>query len=272
MAASRGFGGKTVLISGAAGGLGQALGRRFGRAGARLGLLDLDAGGLERLERELRQDNVESLALPGDVTDEDGCREAVSRLVERYGSLDALVNCAGLTHRSAFALTSTAVFRKVMEVNFFGSLLCTRAALPHLLQSRGLIVVISSVAGFAPLYGRTGYAASKHALHGLFDSLRSELRDTGVGVLIVCPGFVDTQLSRRALDGDGTPTTHPRSTVGRLATPAGVAEAVFRAAERDRRLLVLSAVGRLTRLITRLSPALYDRLMARSLKSELRRE
>ncbi len=135
-----------------------------------------------------------------------------------------------------------------------------------------MIIVISSVAGFAPLLGRTGYSASKHALHGLFDSLRAELSGTGVGVLLVCPGFTATNIDKSALDADGRPTTHPQSKVGQVAKPANVAEAVLRAAEQNRRLLVLSRVGRLSRLISKLYPALYERLMIRSVRSELERD
>jgi short-subunit dehydrogenase len=159
-----------------------------------------------------------------------------------------------------------------MGVNFFGSLNCTKAALDSLIERKGLIIAVSSVAGFSPLYGRSGYAASKHALHGLFDSLRTELRNVGVDVMIVCPGFTATGISTRALDGDGQITQHPQSTLGRIARPEDVADAVFRAAcSGKKRLVVLSAVGRLTRIVHKMFPGLYERLMARSLSSELDR-
>jgi NAD(P)-dependent dehydrogenase (short-subunit alcohol dehydrogenase family) len=269
--ARRRFNGKVVVITGAAGGMGKALSRRFGRAGARLGLLDLDEEAVLHLARELVEAGFDCVGLGLDVTDEEACIHAMDRVAGELGGLDVLINNAGITHRSAFAGTETEVYRKVMAVNFFGSVYCTKAALPNLVKSRGLIVVISSIAGFAPLLGRTGYAASKHALHGFFDSLRTELQGSGVGVTIVCPGFTATGIDRRALDGDGLLTTHPQSKLGRVATPESVAEAVFKAVGRDRRLLVLSAVGRLTLLMTRCCPRLYERVMARSLRSELER-
>jgi NAD(P)-dependent dehydrogenase (short-subunit alcohol dehydrogenase family) len=271
MRTKRLFRDKTVVITGAAGGLGRALSRRFGRAGARLGLLDLESDSVESAVRELRADGVDCHGLTCDVTREQDCEDAVATLVERFGGVDVLINNAGITQRSAFAKTTIEVFRRVMNVNLFGTLHCTKAALPSLVNGHGLIIAISSIAGFAPLYGRTGYAASKHALHGLFDSLRTELRNEGVGVMIVCPGFVDTNFAVTALDGDGQLTTHPRSTLGRLSSPESVAESVFRAAERDKRLLVLTRVGRLTRLVTKISPALYEWIMVRSLRSELDR-
>ena len=266
----REFRGRVVAITGAGGGLGAAYARRFARAGARLALLDLREEQAGAVAAELRGE-VECLALGYDVADEEQCARAMAAVIARFGGIDVLINNAGISHRSAFAETRMSVFRRVMDVNFFGALACTQAALPSLLERRGLIVAISSIAGLAPLYGRTGYAASKHAVQGLFSSLRGELAGTGVDVLIVCPGFTATGIGAAALDADGGVTPHPQSTVGRVAPPAEVAEALFRAAERRQRLLVLSAVGRLTYLIQRLSPALCEWLMTRALHRELER-
>jgi NAD(P)-dependent dehydrogenase (short-subunit alcohol dehydrogenase family) len=219
----------------------------------------------------LGQAGRDALALGCDVSDQAACQRSIAAVMQQFGGIDVLINNAGITHRSAFADTDAAVFQRVMAVNFFGALYCTQAALPSLRQRRGLIVAISSIAGFAPLYGRSGYAASKHACQGLFASLRTELAGTGVSVMIVCPGFTATGIGSAALDGDGQVTRHPQSTVGRVATPERVAEAVFEAAVRGRRLLVLTAVGKTALVMTRTFPALYERLMVRSLRRELRR-
>jgi short-subunit dehydrogenase len=158
-----------------------------------------------------------------------------------------------------------------MDVNFFGSLHCTKYAISHLIARKGAIVVIESLAGVAPLLGRTGYCASKHALHGLFTSLRGELIDSGVHIMIVCPGFVQTQLQTRALGGDGRVTRHPQSTVGRQDLPDQIAAAVYRGLLKKKNLMVLSPVGKLAYWMSRLAPNFYERLMARQLKSELMR-
>jgi len=271
LGAKRDFTGKVVVITGAAGGMGRALSRRFGMAGAKLGVTDLDAGAVQAFSRTLSSEGIESIGIGLDVTDEAACNRVMDDVVDQFGGIDVLINNAGITHRSAFTQTDAGVYRQVMDVNYFGSLYCTKAALDQLIKNQGLIIVISSIAGFAPLLGRTGYSASKYALHGLFDSLRAELRNTGVGATLVCPGFTATNIEQNALDGDGRPTMHPQSNVGKVATPESVAEAVFRAARLDKRLLVLSAVGRLTRLMTRCFPAFYEWLMARSLRSELER-
>jgi NAD(P)-dependent dehydrogenase (short-subunit alcohol dehydrogenase family) len=269
---SRDFRDKTVVITGAAGGIGSAFARRFGQAGARLGLLDLSAEGLEPLSSDLCARGIENVAVACDVTDPADCQAAIARVINSYGGIDVLVNNAGIGHRSAFRDTNLDVFRRVMAVNFFGSLYCAKAALESLIERKGLIIVISSIAGFSPLYGRSGYSASKHALHGLFDSVRTELAQTGVDVMIVCPGFTETPISTSALGADGRITVHPRSTYGRIAQPEEVADAVFGAACRGKkRLLILSSVGRLTRIVHKMFPGLYERLMSRSLSSELRR-
>lgn len=261
------FAGRVVAITGGAGGIGLATALAFGRAGARVAVLDL--AGLDEASAALSSAGHSFVALRCDVTEPESCGAAMVAAVERFGGIDVLVNNAGIGHRSAFVDTDLQVFRRVMEVNYFGALNATRAALPHLVARRGLVVVVSSVAGFAPLLGRSGYAASKHALHGLFDSARVELAPRGVGVTIVCPSFTSSPFEARTLGADGKPVMRPRSQVGRLATPERVAEAIVRAARGRRRLVVLAAVGKLTRALTRLAPGFYERLMARMLRTEL---
>ena len=121
------------------------------------------------------------------------------------------------------------------------------------------------------MLGRTGYAGSKHALHGLFDTLRAELRSSGVDVTIISPTFVDTTMQSRALDGDGTVTDHPQSRVGKQITPDDVADRVYRGIERRKRSVVIGSVGHIARAMTAVTPGLYERMMARSLRSELDR-
>jgi NAD(P)-dependent dehydrogenase (short-subunit alcohol dehydrogenase family) len=170
MASLRDYRGRTVLVTGAAGGLGSALCRAFGRQGARIAALDRDAQRLQALVAALRADGVEAMALACDITDEAECRAAIASV----GAIDVLVNNAGISARALLRDTAPDVIRRVMAVNFFGAVNATQAALESLVARRGQVVVISSIAGFSPLVGRTAYSASKHALHGFFDSLRSE--------------------------------------------------------------------------------------------------
>jgi NAD(P)-dependent dehydrogenase (short-subunit alcohol dehydrogenase family) len=267
--ARRSFTAKTALVTGAASGIGRALCVRFARDGARVAALDRDAEGLERLVRELVGAGADAAGFPCDVTDEAACAAATRAAAARFGGLDVAACNAGISHRSLFADTDVRVLRRVMEVNFFGALHVAKAALPSLLERRGLVIVTSSIAGFAPLLGRTGYCASKYALHGLFETLRCELAPRGVDVLIVCPGFTATGIERAALGADGAPAAHPQSRVGGQASPEQVADAIVRAATRGRRLLVLSATGRISRALVRLWPRAYERMMTRALAVEL---
>lgn len=259
--------GKTVVITGGAGGIGEALGAEFVRVGARVALLDLDGEGA----RLVAEHTGAALGVGCDVTDADSVAAAMATVREALGPVDVLINNAGIAHRSLLRQTEFGVIEKVMDVNFFGAVRCTQAVLEELVERGGAVVAISSVAGFAPLVGRCGYSASKHALHGFFDSLRAEL-DGQVDVLMVCPSYTDTGIDRRALGGTGdTAQSTNKGTVGRLATPQFVAQSVVRALERQKRQIVLSPVGKAAWWMTRLVPRLYVPLMRRSTRDEFQR-
>ncbi|MDK9703507.1 MAG: SDR family oxidoreductase [Sulfuritalea sp.] len=260
--------GRVVLITGAAGGLGAALCRRYAAAGARIAAMDLDAARLDAMAAQLRATGAEALALPGDITDPAACKAAVTATLAQFGALDGLINNAGISHRSLLADTDPDVIRRVMEVNFFGAVNLTQAALPHIVARQGFIIAISSIAGFSPLTGRTGYAASKHALHGFFDSLRSEVESAGVGVTLVCPSFIRTGIGAAATDGSGAPVSSPRITTGGESSPEEIAERVFEAVAQGRKLLLPDATARKAWWLSRLAPGLYARIMKRRVGGE----
>jgi NAD(P)-dependent dehydrogenase (short-subunit alcohol dehydrogenase family) len=267
----KGFKDKVAVITGGASGIGKALGYALADQGAQVGLLDMDAEGVASTAHAMRRDNLAVIGLPCDVTDEMACRESIRAVQAEFGGVDILVNNAGITLRDAFVNTRVDAYRKVMEVNFFGALHCTRAAIAGLIDRRGMIIVMSSIAGFAPVLGRSGYCASKYALHGLFDTIRVELGGFGVHVMMVCPTFVQTNLQTRALGGDGHVTHHPQSTVGKMATPEQTARAICAAALRRRRILIPTAMGKAAYWMSRLLPAVYDHIVAKQFKAELLR-
>ncbi len=265
----RNFRDKVVVVTGAAGGLGRALCLRFAAAGSRIVALDRDAPALAGLLEDVRARGTAVLAEACDVSLEEDCRRAMAGAIQAFGGIDVLVNNAGITHRSAFARTRSDVIRRVMAVNFFGALDCTHAALSSLVDRRGMIIVVSSVAGFAPLIARTGYAASKHALHGFFDSLRTEVEPLGVQVMVVCPSFIQTGIDKNALAGDGDLASHPQSIVGTRTAPDAIAERIFAAATKGRRLLLPDMVSRSSWWLSRLAPRFYMRQMTRRLEGEM---
>ena len=269
---TRAFNGKVVVVTGAAGGLGRALAQAFAAAGACVGVLDVDGNAAEACAGMLRDQGRQAVGLACDVTDKAECERALAAVIACWGRIDVLVNNAGISHRSAWRRTDLAVTRRVMEVNFFGAVNCTRAALDALLATRGLIIVISSVAGFAPLIARTGYAAAKHALHGFFDSLRTELVDEGVDVLVVCPSFIATGIDRNALGGDGAPVRHAQEIVGGRAQPEQIAAQIIQAARKGKQLLLPGRTAKLAWWVSRLAPRYYARAMARRLGGEMQGE
>jgi len=265
--ARRDFAGATVAVTGGAGGIGLAIASRFAVRGATPWLIDVDGVRLGEAAKVIGG----ARTLVADLTDLDTCRSAIEEIRSVSGGLDALVNNAGITHRSPFIETDPAVIARVMEVNYLGSVNVTSAALPSLVESAGAIGVVTSVAGFAPVLGRTGYVGSKHALTGLFSTLRAEVSPYGVDVTIIAPTFVATDMQERALGGDGSVTAHAQSRVGKQVGATTVAERTVRAMERRRRTAIIGGVGHLTRAMTAVAPAIYERLMARSLRSELDR-
>ncbi len=260
-----------IAIVGGGGGIGRGIARAFARRGFRLALLDFDPGRLDAARQALSSPT--SIATyPLDVTRDEQVADVIGRLLDDQGRLDVLAHAAGLTQVSPFAETRPEVMRRVLDVNVLGVISVTRAALPALVASRGRIVALSSVCGFAPLWGRTGYCASKYALHGFCETLRCELAPDGVSVTLVCPSFVDTDFATRGLAGDGTRLASERVTTGRAVDPEALGEAIYRAAQRRKRLLLVPRSAALSYWLSRFVPRFYERLMSRRFAKGLLRE
>ncbi|CAM3455849.1 SDR family oxidoreductase [Parendozoicomonas haliclonae] len=252
---------KTVVITGACGGIGRALALRFGEAGARIALIDIREEQLAAFSEHLQSRNIQAQGYLCDISDAEQVEKTFPQIISDLSSIDVLINNAGVVHHSSFEDTRPEVFRRLMDINYFGALHCTRAALSELLANQGQIITMSSMSGFAPLWYRSAYAASKHALHGLFDCLRIEMRDKGLSVMLVCPGFTATDIYRNALQADGSVSTNLEMR-GKATTPADVAEEIYNAAKARRRLLVMSNVDWRARIIARLLPGFFERHLA----------
>ncbi len=263
------FKNKVVVVTGGASGIGLATCCEFAGFGAKVVMMDMDPVALEAVQKEFMDKKWTILTLLCDVTSQEACDKAILEAIDQFGGIDILFNNAGITQRGLFKDTDIGVFEKVMAVNFFGSLYCTKAALSSLIQRKGTIIVNESVAGVAPLLGRTGYSASKHALHGLFTSLRCEMRSCGVHVMIVCPGFIQTNLQKRALGADGKIATHEQTKIGSEDTAENVAQQIVNGVIQRKANLVLTVMGKLGYYIHRLSPVLYEKIMTRQFRKEL---
>jgi short-subunit dehydrogenase len=261
------FAGKSVLITGASEGIGRALALELAPLGARLALNARSAQRLQSTAHDCVALGAEAVALPGDVSQRQDCQGLIAATLERFGRLDVLVNNAGITMWSRFdAVVDFSVFERLLAVNYLGPVWLTAAALPHLKQSRGLIVAIASIAGLTGVPERTGYAASKHALIGFCESLRIELRGSGVDVCIIAPDFVVSQIHRRAVGPDGKPLGTTPMQESRIMSADECARLTVRAMQRRQRLAILSARGRLGRWARLVAPGLVDRIAQRAIR------
>lgn len=196
---------KTIWITGASSGIGEALAYALNKKKAKLILSARRSEELERVQQNC-QNPEDVKILPLDLTDTDSLNEKVEKAISCFGQVDMLINNGGISQRSLIKDTDLSVDRRVMEVNYFGTIALTRALLPHMIERQsGHMVVVTSAVGIITTKFRSGYAASKHALHGFFDTLRIEHHDDNIDVTIVCPGFIQTAITMNALMGDGNP-------------------------------------------------------------------
>ncbi len=197
--------GKIVWITGATSGIGEALVHAFAKEGARIILSARREEELKRVAKEASLSDENYLILPLDLAKNDDYSGEVKKVLDRFEKVDILVNNGGVSQRSLAKDTPVTVDKQIMEVNFFGTIALTKAILPSMLANKsGMIVTISSSVGKFGSPWRSGYSASKHALHGFFDSLRTECYGDGLEVLLVCPGFIQTNVSMNALTAAGT--------------------------------------------------------------------
>jgi short-subunit dehydrogenase len=261
------FTGKTILITGASEGIGRALALLLAAQGAQLVLAARNAARLAEIGAECSALGAQVETVTTDVAQPGQCTQCVQQGLARFGRLDILVNNAGITMWARFdEVSDFSVYERLLQVNLLGAVHMTAAALPHLKAARGLLVAVASVAGLTGVPERTGYAASKHAMVGFFESLRIELLGSGVDVTIVAPDFVVSQIHRRATGPDGRPLGHTPMDEERIMTAERCAQLIARAMQRRQRLLVTSARGRLGRWARLVAPRLVDGLAARAIR------
>jgi short-subunit dehydrogenase len=261
-----GYAGLVVVITGASEGIGRALALALAPERPRLVLAARNGARLEELAREAGALGAECLVVAGDLAARETSERLVQAALGRFGRIDVLVANAGITMWSRFdELADLEVFERLMRVNYLSVVWLTHAALPALKASRGRLVGVASVAGLTGVPERTGYAASKHAMVGFFDSLRIELAGSGVSVTVVAPDFVLSRIHERAIGADGRPLGTSPMQQDRIMTAEECARLIRDAVLARRRLLLTSARGRFARLLRVFAPALVDRLAARAI-------
>ncbi len=268
------FKNKVVIITGASSGIGEATAREFAANGSKVVLAARSEEKLSAIVSDIKASNGEACFLKTDVTNEDDCRKLVEKAVSEYGTVDILVNNAGLSMRALFDDVDLKVLKRLMDVNFWGTVYCTKYALPYIVANKGSVIGVSSVAGFHGLPGRTGYSASKFAMHGFLETIRIENLRKGLHVMIIAPGFTATEIRKHALTANGTEQGHSPRNEQKLVSAEYVAKWILKGIRKKKRNKLLTWDGRLTALLQRIVPDVVDngyyREMAREPDSPLK--
>ncbi|RYG17506.1 MAG: SDR family oxidoreductase [Chitinophagaceae bacterium] len=251
---------KIVVITGASSGIGRALAEEMAKRGANVVLGARQYVTLCEITAELQQKyGVRALAIQADVSKEEDCETLVQQAVLTFGKVDILINNAGLSMRALFKDVDLAVLKNLMDVNFWGTVYCTKYALPEILKTTGSIVSVSSIAGYRGLPGRTGYSASKFAMNGFMECLRTELLKTGVHVMVACPGFTTSNIRVAALSQDGKAHGETSMEEGKMMTAEEVAQRICDGIEGKKRTLIMTGQGKLAVWVNKLFPKFADK-------------
>lgn len=255
---------KIVVITGASSGIGKALAEDALSRGARVAVC---ARNLAKLE-QLFPASDRLLCYKADVSKEADCNNFIDAVVQKWGGVDVLINNAGISMRALFEDADLSVIKELMDINFWGTVYCTKRAIPYLLKSKGVVTGISSIAGYRGLPGRTGYSASKFAMQGFLEALRTELLHTGVHVMWVSPGFTASNIRNVARVADGSSQAETPLDEGKLMTAETCAKHVLDAAESRKRHVVLTGQGKLVVWLSKLLPSLADKMVYKHFLSE----
>lgn len=257
---------KVIIITGASSGIGKELAYQLSAQGARLVLAARNVQRLADIADQCITLGGDIIAVPTDVTDKKQCEHLIERAISHYKQIDVLINNAGITMWSGFdQLKNTDGIEEIMKVNYFGAMYCTFYALPYLKKSKGQIVGISSLTGKTGVPTRSGYAASKHAMAGFFDSLRIELRESGVSVTMIYPSFVKTEMRERALGSDGEALGQSHLDESKVMNVETCARMILNASAKRKRELVMTAKGKVGLWLKLIAPSLVDSIALKTI-------
>lgn len=257
---------KVVVVTGASSGIGKALGLNALKRGAKLAVCARNKTKLEETYIDISVENI--LMCEADVSKEEDCAQFINSVLKKWGRVDVLINNAGITMRALFEEVDLKVIRDLMDINFWGTVYCTKYALPSIRANKGVIAGVSSIAGFRGLPARTGYSSSKFAMQGFLEALRTELLHTGVHVMWVSPGFTASNIRNMALNASGNRQGETPLEEGKLMSAEQCADIILAAIEKKKRVVVMTGQGKLTVWLNKLFPSLADRLVFKHFLNE----
>ena len=250
---------KIVVITGGSDGIGKALVAQFLALGAKVATCGRNENKLSLLASEFPSSNLFTAQV--DVSKQEQSEAFIKQVVDNWGRIDVLINNAGISMRALVSEVSVQTLQNVMDINFWGTVYCTKAALPFIQQNKGVIVGVSSIAGYRGLPGRSGYSASKFALNGWLEALKTELYATGTHVMWVCPGFTTSNIRNAALDKNANAQGESPMDEGSMMSSAQCATHIINAIEKRKRSLVLTFTGKRTVFMNKFFPAWADKLV-----------
>ncbi len=253
------FKNKIVVVTGGTDGIGKAMVEMLIEAGAKVSTCGRNNDKLYQLQSEYPSSPLHTMI--ADVSNENDCRRLMEMTVKMFGGIDILINNAGISMRAELKDVELDVIKKVMDINFFGTVYCTKYALPYIIERKGIIVGISSIAGYRGLPGRSGYSASKFALHGWLESIKVELKDSGVHVMWVCPGFTTSNIRNAALTEEGNQQGSTPMDEGKMMSSKECSQKILSAVEKRKRTVIMTFTGLRAVFMNKFFPKLTDKLI-----------
>ena len=259
---------KVVIVTGATSGIGEACALAFGKEGAKVVITGRNQEKLARSLRKLENEGVTCLGVLADAGVEEDNQRLAKETLKHFGKIDILVNNAGISMRALFEDLDTAVFHKVMDTNFWGTVYATKYCLPSIIENKGSIIAVSSINGYRGTPARTAYTASKYAMNGFMESLRTEVMKRGVHILVACPGFTASNIRNSALTANGNSQGESPRNEGEMMSAEEVAHHIVKATVKRKRDLVLTREGKLAVFLNKWIPGIMDGIVYNHMAKE----
>ncbi|AGA76468.1 SDR family oxidoreductase [Echinicola vietnamensis] len=259
---------KVVVVTGATSGIGEACAIAFGMEGAKVAITGRSQVKLDNTLVKLRKEGIDCMGLLADAGVEEDNQRMADNVVAHFGKIDILINNAGISMRALFEELDTAVFHKVMDTNFWGTVYATKYCLPEILKQEGSVIGISSINGYRGTPARTAYTASKYAMNGFLESLRTEVMKRGVHVLVACPGFTASNIRNNALTAAGNSQGESPRNEDDMMTAKEVADHILKATIKKKRDLVLTSEGKLAVFLNKWIPGIMDGIVYNHMAKE----